>query len=56
MTKPDILQLGTYPPWDQEPLEAAFAVHRLDLAVDRDAFLAEVGPHIRAINLAGRLE
>ena len=55
MTKPDILQLGAYPAWDQEPLEAAFAVHRLDLATDRDAFLAEVGPRIRAIATFGTL-
>ncbi|MGQ0565341.1 MAG: 2-hydroxyacid dehydrogenase [Gemmobacter sp.] len=53
MTKPDILQVAPYPAWDQEPLDAAFAMHRLDLAPDRAAFLAEVGPRIRAIATRG---
>ena len=28
MTKPDILQVGYYPDWDQEPLNAAFNMHK----------------------------
>ena len=55
MTKPDILQVGAYPAWDQEPLEAAFAVHRLDLAADKAAFLDEVGPLVRGIATRGDL-
>ncbi|MXQ07125.1 2-hydroxyacid dehydrogenase [Alphaproteobacteria bacterium GH1-50] len=53
MSRPDILQLGPYPDWDQTPLDAAFTMHRLDLAEDADTFLAEVGPRIRGIATKG---
>lgn len=53
MAKPDILQFSPYPPRDQEPLDAAYTTHRLDTAEDRKAFLAEVGPRIRAIAARG---
>ena len=53
MAKPDILQFSPYPPWDQEPLDAAYTTHRLDTAGDRTAFLAEFGPRIRAIAARG---
>lgn len=55
MTKPEILQVGPYPAWDEEPLNAAFAMHRYFEAADREAFLAEVGPRIRAIATRGEL-
>ena len=55
MTKPEILQVGAYPGWDQDPLEVAFSVHRHDLAPDKPAHLAEVGPRIRAIATRGDL-
>jgi lactate dehydrogenase-like 2-hydroxyacid dehydrogenase len=55
MSKPHVLQAGAYPPWDQEPLDAAFTVHRLWEAADRAAFLAEVGPQVRAIATRGDL-
>lgn len=55
MTKPHILQVGPYPAWDQEPLDAAFHMHRLFEAADREAFLAEVGPQIRGIATRGEL-
>ena len=55
MTRPAILQVGAYPAWDQDPLETAFTVHRHDLAPDKSAHLAEVGPHIRAIATRGDL-
>ena len=55
MTKAHILQVGAYPAWDQEPLEAAFAMHRHDLAANKAAFLAEVGPQVRAIATRGDL-
>ncbi len=55
MTKPEILQVGAYPGWDQDPLEVAFVVHRHDLAADKPAHLAEVGPRIRAIATRGDL-
>lgn len=55
MAAPHILQVGPYPAWDQEPLEAAFTVHRYFEAVDKGAFLAEVGPQIRGIATRGEL-
>jgi lactate dehydrogenase-like 2-hydroxyacid dehydrogenase len=55
MTKPDILQIGPYPAWDQAPLDAAFAVHRHFEAPDKAAHLAAVGPTVRAIATRGEL-
>lgn len=55
MTKPEILQMGPYPDWDQTPLNADYTVHRLDLATDKPALLAQVGPNIRAIATRGDL-
>jgi lactate dehydrogenase-like 2-hydroxyacid dehydrogenase len=55
MSKPPILQIGPYPQWDQEPLEAAFQVHRYFEADDKEKLLAEVGPSIRAIATRGEL-
>lgn len=53
MTKPHVLQLGSYPDWDQAPLEASFTMHRYDRAPDKAAFLAQVGPQIKAIATNG---
>lgn len=55
MSKPHILQLGPYPAWDEEPLNAAFQMHRYFEAADKQAFLAEVGPHIRGIATRGEI-
>jgi lactate dehydrogenase-like 2-hydroxyacid dehydrogenase len=55
MTKPDILQVGPYPEWDQTPLDAAFTMHRYFEADDKAAFLAQVGPTVRAIATRGEL-
>jgi lactate dehydrogenase-like 2-hydroxyacid dehydrogenase len=55
MTKPAILQMGPYPDWDQAVLDADYTVHRFDLADDKPAFLAAVGPDIRAIATRGDL-
>ena len=38
MAKPDILQVGYYPEWDQVPLDAAFTMHRYFAADDKPAF------------------
>lgn len=51
--KPDLLQLGPYPDWDQGPLDAAYNVHRMDLAKDRDSFLQAVGPKVRGMAIRG---
>ncbi|MDK4742725.1 2-hydroxyacid dehydrogenase [Rhizobium sp. CNPSo 3464] len=55
MEKPTILQVGPYPQWDQEPLDAAFHVHRYFAAEDKAALLTEVGPSVRAIATRGEL-
>ena len=55
MTKPQLLQVGAYPEWDQGPLDAAFTMHRYFEAADKAAFLAEVGPQVRAIATRGDL-
>lgn len=55
MTKPDILQMGPYPEWDQVPLEHSFHMHRYFEAADKAAFLAEIGPKIRGIATRGEL-
>jgi lactate dehydrogenase-like 2-hydroxyacid dehydrogenase len=55
MTKPDVLQVGAYPAWDQEPLDAAFAMHRYFMAEDKSAFLAQVGKSVRGIATRGEL-
>lgn len=51
--KPDVLQLSSYPAWDQHPLEEAFTLHPYHAAQDKAAFLAKVGPEIRAIATSG---
>lgn len=53
MDKPHVLQMGEYPAWDMPPLEARFVMHPLHQASDRAAFLAEVGPKVRAIATRG---
>lgn len=53
MGKPEILQLASYPDWDQVPLDAAFTMLRHDQAADKAAFLAEHGPRARGIATNG---
>jgi lactate dehydrogenase-like 2-hydroxyacid dehydrogenase len=53
--KPAILQTGPYPAWDQEPLDAGYAMHRLFEAVDKERFLTACGPSVRAIATRGDL-
>ena len=55
MSKPVILQVGPYPEWDQSPIDAAFDAKRLFEASDKEAFLAEHGPNVRAIATRGEL-
>lgn len=55
MSKPEILQMGPYPDWDQIPLDEAFTMHRYFEAGDKAAFLADVGPRIRGIATRGEL-
>jgi lactate dehydrogenase-like 2-hydroxyacid dehydrogenase len=53
--KPGVLQVGSYPDWDQVPLDEAYRIHRYFEAADKPAFLAKVGPGIRAIATRGDL-
>ena len=55
MSKPEILQVGPYPAWDEDPLNEAYTVHRYFEADDRAALLAESGPSIRGIATRGEL-
>ncbi len=55
MTRPTLLMPGTYPTWDLEDLEARYDVLRLWEVDDKDAFLAEHGPRVRAIATRGDL-
>lgn len=55
MLKPEVLQVGPYPDWDQGPLDAAFTVHRYFEAANRTTFLSQVGPAVRAIATRGEL-
>ena len=51
--KPQILQMGDFPGWDQAPLDAAFDTHRHFEAVDQAGFLTQFGPEVRAIVTRG---
>lgn len=53
--KIEILQVGPYPQWDEEKLNAAFTMHRYFEAADKPAFLARVGANIRGIATRGEL-
>ncbi|MFQ3790120.1 2-hydroxyacid dehydrogenase [Halomonas sp. A29] len=55
MNKPEILQVGELPDWDQGPLDAAFTVHRYFEATDKSRFLQEVGGNVRGIATRGDL-
>jgi lactate dehydrogenase-like 2-hydroxyacid dehydrogenase len=55
MPKPHILQVGTYPEWDQAPLDVAFHMHRYFEASDKTAFLADIGPQVQGIATRGDL-
>jgi len=55
MSKPEILQIGPYPDWDQGPLEEAFEIHKYFAASDPSALLSSIGPKIRGIATRGEL-
>lgn len=55
MSKPEILQVGPYPEWDQIPLDELFSMHKLFEVDDADAFLQEVGPRIQGIATRGEM-
>jgi lactate dehydrogenase-like 2-hydroxyacid dehydrogenase len=49
----DVLATGTMMPLIMEQLESTFTLHRLPAPAERDAFLAAVGPRIRAVATGG---
>jgi len=55
MSKPNILQMGALPEWDEAPMRDAYSLHRFFDAADQDALLSEVGPRIQAIATRGDL-
>jgi lactate dehydrogenase-like 2-hydroxyacid dehydrogenase len=55
MSKIELLQVGPYPVWDEEPLNAAFTMRRYFEASDKAAFLATHGAGIRGIATRGEL-
>lgn len=55
MSKIELLQVGPYPAWDEERLNAAFTMHRYFDADDKAAFLAACGANIRGIATRGEL-
>ena len=55
MGKPEILQIGPYPSWDEEPLNRAFTVHRYFETEDKAGFLVAHGARIRGIATRGEL-
>ena len=55
MSKPDLLQVGVFPDWEEAPLRAEFTVHRYFEQADKPQFLAEVGPRIRGMATRGDL-
>ena len=52
---PHVLMMGPYPPWDMGPLEAAYTIHRVWEAADRQQFTAARAPTVRAIATRGEL-
>jgi lactate dehydrogenase-like 2-hydroxyacid dehydrogenase len=52
-SKPEILLPGAMMPFVEEQLDAAFRVHRLQKADDRETLIGEVGPRVRGIAYAG---
>ncbi|MBG6209690.1 lactate dehydrogenase-like 2-hydroxyacid dehydrogenase [Labrenzia sp. EL_126] len=55
MTKPDILQVGPYPDWDQVPLDETFNMHKYFEASDPAGFLNAVGATVKGIATRGEL-
>ncbi|MFC0805293.1 2-hydroxyacid dehydrogenase [Ensifer sp. P24N7] len=55
MSKIELLQVGPYPTWDEERLNASFKMHRYFEAEDKAVFLAEYGSDIRGIATRGEL-
>lgn len=55
MDKPELLQLASYPEWDETPLSQAYQVHRLFEMADPAGWLAAHGAGVRAVATNGGL-
>lgn len=55
MSRIELLQVGPYPAWDEERLNARFTMHRYFESADKAAFLAELGASVRGIATRGEL-
>ena len=55
MSKIELLQVGSYPDWDQVELDQSYVMHRYFDAGDKAAFLAQVGGSVRGIATRGDL-
>ncbi|AYD03817.1 2-hydroxyacid dehydrogenase [Neorhizobium sp. NCHU2750] len=55
MSKIEILQVGPYPVWDEERLNANFTMHRYFEATEKADFLRKKGSEIRGIATRGEL-
>jgi lactate dehydrogenase-like 2-hydroxyacid dehydrogenase len=53
--KPEILLMGPYPDWDLADLEERYRVHKVYEAADREAFVRDNAPGVRAIATRGEL-
>jgi lactate dehydrogenase-like 2-hydroxyacid dehydrogenase len=51
--RPDLLLIGPLLPHTMEQLDAAYRIHRYDLAPDKDALVAELAPTLTAIATRG---
>ncbi len=51
--KPDLLMIGPLLPHTMAQLEAAYTIHRYDLAPDQEALIATLAPRLRAIATRG---
>lgn len=50
-----VLQMGPYPKWDEDALDAHFTTHRYYQAEDKEALLAKVGSSVRGLATKGDL-
>lgn len=55
MPKPEIIQVGPYPEWDQAPLDQAFTMHKFFKMADPGSFLSQSGRAVRGIATRGEL-
>ena len=53
--KPEILQIGPYPEWDQVPLDQTFTMHKFFKMADPASFLTKYGRAVRGIATRGEL-